>query len=303
MTDLGLTAANMADVVEKYTGNTSAGSGISYVNTGYRRFLNGFDSRTGQAHVWSFLRPAAQIDIGGSANSVSSLSGNYVISSGTIFNHSMVGLTITIMSADSTSDSELNITKYLSGNTVVVDSSVAWTRGSCTCSVESDGITDLPADFDGVIDGFVYPYSEDSTAATPDMQETSVESVMRAWRNSDETDDPRVFAITPVTLTASAGQRYQLYVAPRPSEARTLQYRYLAKVDVLTDTANYAVGGPRHAETIKYAALAAAEIEVGRVDTGPMERRYLELMAGSIDNDTNLFGTIEVEQMKSDGID
>lgn len=301
MADLSLTGATICDRVEAYTGITTVSNALTHVNAGYRRFLAGYDPRTNQAHVWSFLKPIAQIDVGGSANAVASRSSTYVMaSSGITFNPSMVGLTITVMSADSVSNLEVEITKYISTSTAQVNSSAAWTRGSCTCSVASDGIADLPTDFDGILDPFIYPYydSED----TPDLEEVSPETILRAWRMNNGLDDPRMFAVVPTALTAATGQRHKAYVAPRPEEVRTLQYRYLVRPDALTDAGTYPLGGPRHSETIKYAALAAAEMETGKVE-GPMERRFRELMAASIDADMNLFETHDVESIHNGGID
>lgn len=300
MTDLALTVAAICDVVEKFTGNTDAGNALGHVNSGYRRMLyEPVDSRSGRSHIWSFMKPLAQINVGGSANAYAVASGVYVFASAGVFDRSMVGLTMTVVDYDGSNDLSVNITDYSSATCVLVDSSASWTAtgGSANCSVESDGLADLPSTYGGLIDPFVYIYSESTSEGTPRLRETSPEAILQMWRNEDDTDDPTRFAVMPKEFTAATGQRFELMVAPRPSEQRTFLYRYMANPAVLTDAAVYGLGGPAHSETLKYAALAAAEQELGRVD-GAMEGRYQRLLIGSIDTDTNLFMTHAVESLE-----
>lgn len=63
MATLELSAAAICDFVEVYTGVTTAGDALKYVNAGYERFLSGLDPRTGRAHAWSFLQPMTTITL------------------------------------------------------------------------------------------------------------------------------------------------------------------------------------------------------------------------------------------------
>jgi hypothetical protein len=302
MADLALTAASICDTIELSAGKSSAGYALQFLNAGYRSFLLGQDPRTGRSHHWSFTRPLAQLSFGGSANSGASHSGVYVFATASIFNRSMVGLTMTVVNYNGSDDLTVNVTKYSSATCVTVDSSASWSVGNKTVSVESNGLANLPTNFGGLLAGPCYTYSETVSEATPELHEVGPETILADWRDSDDTDDPTMFAILPKTLTASAGQRYEMAFAPRPEESRTVFYRYLVNPDVLTDTATYPLGGAAHAETIKYAGLAAAEQEAGRVDNGPMQRRFKELMAASIDTDVDLFMTHDVESISNPGL-
>jgi len=76
-TDLQLSFEDIYVEISDYLGwsRTPAGQRLAtvrrYANDGYRVFLMGADPRTGEAHEWSFLAPAASLDVAAGAEAVS----------------------------------------------------------------------------------------------------------------------------------------------------------------------------------------------------------------------------------------
>lgn len=302
MADLAKSVAEMCDVIEANSGDTTAKDALDYLNDGYRRFLMGIDPAADRpsVHQWSFLQPLAMLTIGGAQDATAATSldtGKVTVTdpAAGIFDESMVGMELTV--TDLAGDS-VDVTVDISA---VDSATVAWTDGDTAfadkaISVESTGIYALPSDFGGLLSDFVYRYS--SAYPTPRIRKASAEAVMQKWR--DEGNDPEdafMWAIAPLPLTAATGQRWYLYLAPTPDTERVLNYRYSILADALTDsTVIYPLGGPVHALTIEAAGLAAAELQAGRVP-GVMESRFLSLMAASVEYDRQMFQTMSTEQL------
>lgn len=286
MADLGLTTGAICDQIESYTGNTDVGNALAHVNAGYRRFLAGQDPRSDKpaTHAWSFLRPLAALEIGGTV----ALTASGVESTGVItasvgnFDESMVGLYLTITSLSET----VQITDVTSTTTAVADFDADFADLACT--VESTGIYDLPSDFGGLASPLVYQHSVGDYRLA--LEEASAEKVFDIWREDPDVGDTVYWAIVSAAFVTATGQRWKLILAPAPDEAMQVQYRYRALADVLSDDANYPLGGPLHVETIKAAAIADAEFVTSRT-VGFAENRFKELMTMSIDLDDQLFDT------------
>lgn len=85
-------------------------------------------------------------------------------------------------------------------------------------------------------------------------------------------------------------QRYKLVLHPVPDGVQTLTFRYLALPDTLDGTLReYPLGGAQHAETIKAACIAVAELEF-EDRKGPRWERFLELLRQSIAYDVRIMG-------------
>lgn len=71
---------------------------------------------------------------------------------------------------------------------------------------------------------------------------------------------PLMAALQPLKgTTASAGQRFQLYIFPNADQDYSLQFAYYILADYLSGSQPYAYGGMAHAETILESCLAIAE--------------------------------------------
>ena len=86
----------------------------------------------------------------------------------------------------------------------------------------------------------------------------------------------------------TTGQRFELLFDPTPDAAYRITGRYQALLGKLTATNIYPAGGAPHAETLKAAIQAAAELSMD--DTrGPYHERFMERIAASVAYDRQAF--------------
>lgn len=103
--------------------------------------------------------------------------------------------------------------------------------------------------------------------------------------NPARTGRPLIAAISAIKGTSlTAGQRFQLLVFPLPDQAYTIQFQYYILPDFLTAALPYALGGATHAETIKEAVLAAAELLIDN-NKGIHYSLFQEQLSASMDLD------------------
>jgi hypothetical protein len=97
---------------------------------------------------------------------------------------------------------------------------------------------------------------------------------------------PQYFAVRPksVTVSATAGQRFELLFYPIPDEAYVLSYEMVVQTDMISDTYPYPLGGAAHGETIIAACIAAAELSESGI-IGPQNQNYTNLLISSIRED------------------
>lgn len=302
MADLSLTAANLVDRLEEFCGwgtPTAAQSAwaLERLNDGYRRFLQGIhlDRSRGQLahHTWSWLTPQAELSIGGAVTGTASgtEADGVVEATEAIFDPSMVGLEITITDVDT-----FTITSYTSTSIVVCDD-LDEDFDAKAVSVEGSGIVDLPDLFGGMIGPPVYRPLDGSSS--PELHEKSPEGVEEHWRDRTGSGVAKYYATVAKTFTAATGQRWQLWLAPVPEEARVLLYQYRLAVAPLTDGAVYPVGGPDATEAILAASKWACEDEK-QVRDGPSKAQYFELMDPLVDLDRSVFSAGDAPESLAD---
>lgn len=106
----------------------------------------------------------------------------------------------------------------------------------------------------------------------------------------DTTGAPVVAAIQTIAgTTLTEGTRYRLYVWPTADTDYTfaIEYKYLP--DMLTGLLPFPPGGQQHAETIKAACIAAAELYLDDVK-GPRFQFYMERLMASVEADRRAKG-------------
>jgi hypothetical protein len=160
-----------------------------------------------------------------------------------------------------------------------------------------EAIYDLPSDFNGMsMSKVCYPYTD--TYDVPPLHETSTDEIQRMWRDDNEDDEaPTHFAVAPAPFTASTGQRWQLWLAARPTNARVVRYWPVIDPALLADSSSvYFVGGSKHWETIVTLALAQWEWETLK-QVGPMEMKARERLSNSIAIDRALFDTESIPSL------
>lgn len=147
---------------------------------------------------------------------------------------------------------------------------------------------DLPDDFGG-LEGTVFLVS--STSRPVEIQVTSEANVARQYAvTPSQTGTPLMIAIRNLTQTTQTrGSRSQLYVFPTADSTYTLEFRYYLLPDALVTTFPYPQGGTMHAETIRAACKAAAELHQDG-QPGPMQANFIDRMRASVSLDRRTKG-------------
>lgn len=108
------------------------------------------------------------------------------------------------------------------------------------------------------------------------------------------TGRPLMASLQPLKGTsATAGQRWQLYVYPLPDQAYTFQFQYYVLADYLNTAFPYALGGMSHAETVLESCLAVAEQredDMAGVHTQNFQQRLMASIAADRRNKPQMLG-------------
>lgn len=293
MTTLGLTFEDVYKEVSNYLGLGLAPTGGNlaltkkYVNDGYRIFLMGTDPRTQRVFQWSFLAPAATLDVWAATSGActdltyDSGTGKTAItntSATDTFYPSMVGHEITFAATGNS----YTITDYVDATQVKVATDITATESSTDgYSVLANGTYSLPDDFAAVIDDFTY----DAAGPLIKLQPRSPQFIRQLFAGGGSVSGPpQCYAIQPRAFEAVAGQRYEALVWPVSGSHYRLHYRYRVEPAELSADEDYPMGGPQHAQTILQAALMVAE-QRHNDTVGPHTNAFEKLMAASIDLD------------------
>ncbi|KKN83509.1 hypothetical protein LCGC14_0297470 [marine sediment metagenome] len=297
MTDLTRTAGAMCDRIETMTGNATANVALAHLNRGYVRLLGGIDPRDplGDAHVWSFLRPKDTMTWWTTTTTgVGTITTNTTLTvAAATFYPSMVGATITSV----TLETAYTISAYTSSKVVTLSADASADNGD-TFTIAATGTYQLPDDFGGMVDDFVFDYS--SAGPLHDLEEVSLARIDELQRNDSGTGESQYWAIMPRSLVLTASQKYDVIVYPTPSTTWTIRYRYQVLATVLTDaTTVYLPGSPLFSQAAECAGLAEAELMTGHVH-GVWEGRFAEAMEAAIDEDRSLFNDWDAPVNTSD---
>lgn len=298
------TIAWACDEVESYLGGSpAAGEVLKHVKAGYDEFLNGVDPRDMRRHEWTFLESYAEItltaSVSGTADGTYSASASgrqlgtiEVTPDSDIFTSSHVGMYLTVEDVGT-----YRITSVTDGEPIEKATVQVLTgqkaAGFSDKTVWLAGIYDLPSDFNGLLGNFYYMHNDSKYEAA--VRLVPPDAIYRLWQQSDSDDEPRFAAVVAKEFADGTGQRWQLLVAPRPTDTRVWRYSYKVHHGDLSDTGNYFLGGPNHYETIKALSLADAEEMTGKT-SGVMRNKANRLLAASIDEDED-FSTNETESL------
>jgi hypothetical protein len=116
---------------------------------------------------------------------------------------------------------------------------------------------DLPAAFGGLVGNQILISS--TTEWYQPIRIVTPEEI-EGWRlGTDITSSPKRAAVRPKEFTPATGMRWELILDPTPDDDYTLQYRYNVNPNAVA-TGVYPIGGVQHAQTVKAAVLAAAEL-------------------------------------------
>ena len=303
MTTLARTSSQLCAEISSII-TPQGGNPLGYLQAGYRRFLSGQYVVQGDVapHVWawSFLRPLAELNIGGAvAATVASGTTGGVITVATpaagIFDPSMIGQDLTI---SDTATRTVTVTGFTSPTIVTTSDTAGF--ASKAISVAASGVVNLPSDFGSLVGRLQYPRSD--TLTFPTLQSHSTDEIEVMWRHQVPTEwpYPYAYALAPCPFVTATGQRYQVWLAPLPTTAVTLIYRYVVIPNILADDANYPLGGWQHQDTILYMALADWELKSGH-GVGVWEGKAQQALGTSIEIDRRMNETNSPPRMEVRG--
>lgn len=140
---------------------------------------------------------------------------------------------------------------------------------------------DLPDDFDSMLGPFHY------TEAAPFrvVERVSWDQLRNLTAQRELTGYPRVYAVSPVAPTSSAGTRWQAELHPTPTQAWTLAYRYRVLQEPLRSTNTRPCGGATYSHAILASMLDILETQWFDA-SGPYRERWAEALAFAARRDT-----------------
>lgn len=141
----------------------------------------------------------------------------------------------------------------------------------------------LPDDFAGM-EGMVRLVS--SGRAAIECKQTNEQKIRQfVFANPNQIGPPEWCAVESVRPSGmTKGTRSRLLVFPTADQAYTLEFQYYFSPDSLSVSFPYPHGGPTHAETIKAACLAKAELYQDN-EPGPMAQNFIDRMKASVSLD------------------
>ena len=236
-------------------------------NLGYLMFLT--------ERPWRFLSPnktfTAWADVAAVAGTTVTSSGTTLTASAATFYPEMIGATITIASVAYTIDG------YTSTTVVTISSDPS--AVAVTFAITGAGSCRMPDNFFAMIDHFRWATSESYT--TP-IHERSAAWIRAQWAGDTvTTGPPQFYAIEPITYAAATGLRQQAIFWPIPNSTYSFTYACDLAPAKMTSDSEYPLGGPLHGLSIRQAALAKAEEDMGETD-GAMHRLYASFNQGNL---------------------
>jgi hypothetical protein len=296
MADLGMTVDEITARLAAQAGYSSPTTDqevqcVEWLNEGMRRVIRGayFDGRTWQTHRWSWLYPSYTLAVGAAGSAVNgdgTASTNTVTSDSALFDESMAGLSISV---DGLSD-DLTIESVVSSTEVVV-TSLDSDFADKDITPPRSGIVALPADFGGIATEVVHQRREYGRSR---LSAVSREQIVSRWsHNVGWTGHPIRYTIVPVDAT---GDRYEMWVEPRPDETYYLHVGYRVRIDKVAESAagfddtSSLTGPPEIHELFLLGARAAAERAIGR-SNNVYEERFNDEMAACVQFDVNTHTT------------
>ena len=148
-----------------------------------------------------------------------------------------------------------------------------------------DYLYDMPAAFGAIIGDLMYDEDE---YVHQIIEQTTPGMIDRHRAVNSASGLPYLFALRPKTVGMTSAQVTELMLYPTPDVAYGIVYHYDAKVDPLSETNAYPLGGQAHAETI---LQSCRDIAASRYkdDTGGREHAlFLERLHASVEADRRL---------------
>lgn len=283
---LSVIYADLVRELERYL-RIATGSETTWIDdllrTGLRRFYTAYD--------WKFLRITATLTTQApyETGTVAIAAGVVTLTGGTFPAWAASGVLVldNVTYEVSTRDSGTQVTLEDTSVTVAAGESYVLAQYAYT----------LPDDFGQLLPPMTYHPGLNEAYRQIELADERDVRVGRMYQ--DEVDPPCVVAVRPKTFTATTGQRFEAVFFPLPDATYQLTYRYRAHPDKVATT-HYPRGGMLHAETVRLAVLAAAELS--RLDTpGAYEALYQEQLKVSIQRENEMHAPDRLGRMYDPG--
>lgn len=157
-----------------------------------------------------------------------------------------------------------------------------------TIAMTADDYTDdLPDDFGWIIGPFI-TIDDDAESYRPIVWRSESDVLRLRQHDSDTTTVPFAFAIRPKAFDGTTGCRHEIVWYPTPDDAYDVTFPYAPIPDkMVSGAADHPWGGAQHAETVKAAVRAAAEmLRAGA--PGAEYGTYVRRLTASIKTDRQL---------------
>lgn len=145
-----------------------------------------------------------------------------------------------------------------------------------------DSDYDLPDTFGGLVETLTIEYGGINYPVR-----VVGEGQVRGFTEATASGMPQYAAIRPLANDGTAGQRFEMIVAPIPDAEYDIEYRYYPLRDQLSTSAPYPLGGADHAETLKESCLAMAEATMNDTQ-GVHAARFIDCLRASVAHDRQL---------------
>ncbi len=152
-------------------------------------------------------------------------------------------------------------------------------------TVASTYLYDMSSNFGSMVGDLVYDEDENIHRI---IEQVSPAMIDRNRAVNDAEGRPHQFALRPKGVGMTAAQVTELMLYPTPDAVYGIVYHYDAKVDSLSATNLYPLGGQVHSETI---LQSCRDVAAARLKDDPMGREYalfLERLKASVEADRRL---------------
>lgn len=238
-----------------------------------------------KAHQWNFLRPWAQITTNKpySTGTISVTNSTVTLSGGTFPTWATDGWLVY-------GGKYFEVSARGSGTSLTIVNSPGDNNASAGTAYQLlQYRASLATDFASLA-GPIY-YNPDESLENIPLTRMDASRLRCIYQDSDNdtllADEPRWFAVYPVSVAQNAIQSWKLIFAPAASNLYVLNYRYNVQMSDLDATNQYPPGGAQHSQMILEACLSEVEIKYND-GPGAHTEQWLQLLAASIDLDRQI---------------
>lgn len=149
-------------------------------------------------------------------------------------------------------------------------------------TVDDQYLYDMPSTFGAIVGNLYYDEDEDISRV---IQQKSPGYIDRHRAINDIQGQPYYFALRPKSVAETAVQTTECMLYPTPDGAYGILYHYDAKVEELSATNLYPLGGQAHAETLIQSCRDIAAQRFRDQPKGPEHDLFMQRLQASVEYD------------------